>query len=301
MKFMKTVKLGESHVGLDKMIKSSQQPLTYRTKMPRYTHNEDIFNNVPYVKPTLDRSRKSLSINPASGDNMRPSHFFLTLNRDLQKQDIYIDQYDGPSSLITRSPDRENKTIRPNEKNPFQEERDELRRSLSTMNFSKASSGNTLLPEILRKSVSIPEGNSLLRNSKQQFQDFLQERQNQENFKELKEKKNFITKREKLLKSGWRHGVIGIENPINPSSDVYNELHKTQSKIQMEKDIINNRRKKSLNKNLHKVDKEIDIDHQWKSKKISPERFKGSHSRIFESHIPTKREIMKARRLKVDI
>ena len=35
---------------------------------------------------------------------IRPDPAFLTWSRDLQKQNRYIDQYDGPSSLISQSP-----------------------------------------------------------------------------------------------------------------------------------------------------------------------------------------------------
>ncbi|CAI2387702.1 unnamed protein product [Moneuplotes crassus] len=300
--YAKTIRLRDSHEGLKKIINSGSKAMTYRTNMPKYTHNEDIFSNVPYTKPSINSSRKSMSI-PSSGlDNMRPSPCFLTLARDLQQQSIYVDQYDGPSSLITGSPEREAKMNNSTAKNPFQKERDDLKRSFSSTKFENGSGQtSTILPDISRKSMVVPNSNNLLKNSKQQYQDFLQEKQGLSNFKELKEKKNYVTKRERLMKSGWRHGVIGIENPLNPTSDVYNQIHQAQTAVKIEKDFINDRRKKNLTRNLHKVDKGVDIDHQWKSKKISPERFKGSFSNIFESHIPTKREIMKARRLKVDI
>ena len=50
-------------------------------------------------------------------------------------------------------------------------------------------------------------------------------------FKELKQKvdeavkvweeKRFLGKRDRLLNTAWRHGIVGIENPLEPKSEVY--------------------------------------------------------------------------------
>mmetsp|Transcript_6558 Transcript_6558/g.5636 ORF Transcript_6558/g.5636 Transcript_6558/m.5636 type:complete len:175 (+) Transcript_6558:54-578(+) len=174
-----------------------------------------------------------------------------------------------------------------------------------------------MLPEISRKSVAIPEGTNLLRSSKQQYQDLQKEKQKLKEFGDWKNTKNFINKRDRLMKNSWRHGVVGVENPLNPDSEVYNDIHHNKQLIEENKNYINNKRKKNLSKynntssqinfgidpQYSRSDNKgvVSMDHQWKSKKNSPERFKSTHDNIFVSHIPSKKEQMKARRLNVHI
>lgn len=33
----------------------------------------------------------------------------------------------------------------------------------------------------------------------------------------------FVNKRDRLIKCGWRHGILGIENPDDPGTDIYKD------------------------------------------------------------------------------
>ena len=37
----------------------------------------------------------------------------------------------------------------------------------------------------------------------------------------LKEEHRFVGKREKIIKSGYRHGIVGVESPSDPLSQFY--------------------------------------------------------------------------------
>ena len=313
-----TVNLRNSHTGLNNLIHKSQKIKTTRTSMPTYTTNEDIFKKVPYIHPKMNTSRNDTSTHLIGDDNTRPSPSFLTLARDLQKQRIFIDQYDGPSSLITISPDRKHNIIKATKmKNPYQEELETYRKSgsLATEGVGQSKS-SSLLPDISRKSMTLPEGTNLLKSSRQQYQEYLRDKNDIDNYKNWKQTKNYINKRHRLIKNGWRHGVVGVENPLDPDSEVYVDTHKNKVVAEKNKDFINNRRKKNLSKYnntsaqisfgvdpkyMRKDKKVIEVDHQWKSKKFSPERFTNTHNHLFVPQIPTKRETMKARRLNVQI
>ena len=45
----------------------------------------------------------------------------------------------------------------------------------------------------------------------------------QKQYKEFREAHMFAGKRAKLLNTGWRHGVLGVELPNDPGSGVYLE------------------------------------------------------------------------------
>ena len=98
-------------------------------------------------------TNKQIPIEFATLDNIRPSPSFLTVNRDLQKQPIYIDQYDGPSSLITISPDRKTDLTKSYKmKNPYQEERNQFLKSYVDFNASTIKdSGSCTFPALKRK------------------------------------------------------------------------------------------------------------------------------------------------------
>lgn len=42
-------------------------------------------------------------------------------------------------------------------------------------------------------------------------------------FKETKEQQMFINKRDRVIRNGWRHGILGVENPDDPGTDIFKE------------------------------------------------------------------------------
>lgn len=168
----------------------------------------------------------------------------MTVNRDLQKQSIYIDQYDGPSSLITISPDRKNDLVKSNKMlNPYQEERDQFGKSYSDFQSRAMNdSANNTVPALKRKSMNLSSTKGLLKTSKEQYQEFCEARDTLKEYNELKSNKDFLTKRDRIMKNGWRHGVVGVENPLSPDSDIYNDAYYTRTLINKDKNSINGRR-----------------------------------------------------------
>lgn len=48
-------------------------------------------------------------------------------------------------------------------------------------------------------------------------------------YQELKKQRNFLTKRERLFKSNWRHGIVGVEGPDSPKNEIYQKLNQEKS------------------------------------------------------------------------
>jgi hypothetical protein len=136
----------------------------------------------------------------------------VSLARDCQKQDKYIDQYDGPSSLIilSSSPKRKHTKKLPIAKTPnlYDEERKTFYRTFGAKNFfglkDKIQSGLETCRNIsVDKSVKSPQ---------QRYEEFDSVRKNMQEYNLLKTQKRFLSKRERLLKSNWKHGIVGTYN-----------------------------------------------------------------------------------------
>ena len=97
---------------LNNILQYASSNESFRANKPRYMGNEDMFDKVPYMQPNASSTRNEMSMYSITEDNTRPSPCFMTLARDLQKQQIYSDQYDGPSSLLSLSPDRKSDKIK---------------------------------------------------------------------------------------------------------------------------------------------------------------------------------------------
>jgi hypothetical protein len=67
---------------------------------------------------------------------------------------------------------------------------------------------------------------------------FSQTRDNIQKLSQIKEEKRFLGKRDRLLRSGWRHGIVGIEDPDMPKSKVYLDKQAEMHRIQKEKNSI---------------------------------------------------------------
>ena len=67
-------------------------------------------------------------------------------------------------------------------------------------------------------------------------------------FKNSNKTKKFLNQRERLMRSTWKHGIVGVENPDSPQSDVHVETHNVQHKAY----IIKERRAKARQVNLVK-------------------------------------------------
>lgn len=96
--------------------------------------------------------------------------------------------------------------------------------------------------------MNLPLTKGLLKNSKQQYKEFTETKNSLAANQNWRQTKNFINRRDRLMKNGWRHGVVGVENPKNPDSDVYNDIYNKMMLIEQNKEYINNKRKSILQK-----------------------------------------------------
>ena len=81
---------------------------------PHYKSNSDTFNNSPSFQNQMDRNNDSFQNVSVCYDhsNVRPSEAFMRANRGLPVQPIYIDQYNGSSSLLDiSSPSKPKKNV----------------------------------------------------------------------------------------------------------------------------------------------------------------------------------------------
>ena len=97
---------------LNNILQHASSNHSFRVNKPRYMGNEDMSDRVPHLRPDGSTTRNEMVMYSITEDNTRPSPCFMTLARDLQKQQIYTDQYDGPSSLLSLSPDRKTDKIK---------------------------------------------------------------------------------------------------------------------------------------------------------------------------------------------
>jgi len=74
---------------LQRMLFDSNKIESFMASKPRYESNVDMFQKVPYKLAKQQSARNSVALDPNLQDSLRPSHGFLTVHRDLQKQPIY--------------------------------------------------------------------------------------------------------------------------------------------------------------------------------------------------------------------
>lgn len=143
-------------------------------------------------------------------NQVRPSHAFSSIDREHKgQQRIYIDQYDGSSSLIKRD---EVKTIKEKlggDAYIYDVEREQALRI--DKDFSALKS-------------MLYEDDGGLRSPQQKKTETLAIKEELARYKDFKEKYNLANKRDRQLKNGWRHGVLGVENPDDMGTEVYKDV-----------------------------------------------------------------------------
>jgi hypothetical protein len=59
-------------------------------------------------------------------------------------------------------------------------------------------------------------------------------------YQNKKTQRNFLTKRERLMKTNWKHGILGVDSPDTPQNGVYKQL----SNEKLSKLVVKERRAK---------------------------------------------------------
>lgn len=123
-------------------------------------------------------------------------------------------------------------------------------------------------------------------------------------YKEFKKQQMFLGRRERLIKSGWRHGILGIDDADSKKTQIFYEGSRDDKlAVKAEKNKINDYRTKIVSlgmgtsdqidvsdpalkrtSTLHKAgapDKVVEIADHWKSLGRVPDSVKDTHKRIF--------------------
>lgn len=90
---------------------------------------------------------------------------------------------------------------------------------------------------------------STLRSPSESRKEIFQVRDKLADYKDFKKEQMFLSKREKLFKTHWRHGITGVEDHMDKNpSEFYKQAMEEKQKLQLEKDKINMRRTRSKSK-----------------------------------------------------
>ena len=171
-----------------------------------------------------------------NSQSIKPSVSFMNLGREQQKINHFVDLQDGPSSLQKR-PGIPTVKEQGGASLPYERERSE---HLSTMTdklsqLDKARSTLfTFAGQDSKMSLTTPSAKRAeLAEIKQQLTAY----------KEFKEKQQFLTKRDRVLSQGWRHGILGVDDADSAQPQVFYQTTRDQKdKVNTDKDLINKRR-----------------------------------------------------------
>lgn len=178
-----------------------------------------------------------------AGSAIKPSVSFVSMSRRDYKQHIYTDEYDGPSSLQIIGNEQSQKDKAGGADNLYEVERnvhsneipvkthvlDDVKKMLYTNYAEPGADTKTLLSMPAAKRAEIKIAKDKL-----------------EEFAHFKEKHKFLGRRERVIKSGWRHGVTGLDNADSENTSYfYRETKDKNDFTQSEKDKLNNSRLQS--------------------------------------------------------
>jgi len=113
-----------------------------------------------------------------------------------------------------------------------------------------------------------------------------------------KEELSLYKKRERIIKNGYRNGVLGLDSPDKPDSVYFRDLQQARREEAERKAVILQRRQEDLNKYrsassdipfsnpgyespIKKPANARQVSPDWKSKRVSGQRFLDSHQRLF--------------------
>ncbi|CAI2373706.1 unnamed protein product [Moneuplotes crassus] len=243
---------------LDQFVQFGYSGVTHGVVRPTAVTTKNSFN------PKMKHRREKYH-------NIRPDPAFVSLPRDMQKQGRYVDQYDGPSSLILITQPSHKKS--------------------SSKTRTYYNNFHTKLPaaDPLKDDLEI-------KSHKRQLDNMQKLKESIDKGQRMKTENNFLRKRNRLLKTNWKHGIVGIDSIETPVNEVYKQI-KTQRES-LEK--LKARRAKARLSNLVKRDisyesdhlndphtkKSVDLDHHWKTKRVNPENFRSTFTSIFTPLIP---------------
>jgi len=164
--------------------------------------------------------------------SIRPSVAFVSMDRSHPTQSTYVDVYDGPSSLQKRD---NLPTLK--EKQgvlPYESEREKHLANLRAAIQENDEANQRLWGD----SPSI-------RSPQQRRDDIDHIKTKLEIYNAIKAQHKFYGKRDRLIRVGWRHGILGVEDAdaTDSQSVFYDSAKIEKAEKQRERNIINSHRK----------------------------------------------------------
>ena len=165
-------------------------------------------------------------------------------------QKFFFDKNYGAHTLMNNGPSMKAKTG--GEKNIYDLERDEV--DAMDKEFSA-------LPDLINKD------DGQLKGHLQRRMEFEQEKEEIRRYKgmffrltfvEMRDKHMFVSKRAKVINNGWKSGILGIETPDDPGSQVFGELQQRLNYELDQKNRINDFRRRSKNSLTIELEKQME-------------------------------------------
>jgi len=213
--------------------------------------------------------------------NVRPTHTFISVPRDNNAQTHYVDLSDKSQTLLDSSTN-----ISTSDKNTaaeyYSKHREEFLRKEAPANPTAGNFYGT--------------DNEYLRGSKSRMEELRQRKQMLTDYNDYKKEHAFLSKREKLVKSGWRHGITGVETPLNQAGkasltgfyddikEKYNFKEQNHSYIQEKRStVLNYHTGTSPSLGLPPPVQSLknEIEYKTKGRIASPDRYRDTHNSIF--------------------
>ncbi len=67
------------------------------------------------------------------------------------------------------------------------------------------------------------EDDGAIKSPKQKQLEVQRVKEEIQKFKEYRKQKIFLNKRDRCLKNNWKHGIVGVEEPDDPGSEVFKD------------------------------------------------------------------------------
>lgn len=131
---------------------------------------------------------------------IKPSTSFLNIDREHQVFNQYVDLYDGPSGIQKRL---DIPTLQERNSHLVFETERKSHIAASTQNIDQLNSARSKLYN---------DASPKLRYPSQARQEIAEVRDALKSYKAFKTEHSFLTKRDRLMKTAWKHGVFGVDD-----------------------------------------------------------------------------------------
>ena len=177
---------------------------------------EDLSNsNSKLVLETVNRHKSVMSKLPVyltDPSTIKPSISFRSIERNQVKFTQFVDLQDGPSSLLKR--DKIPTLYGRHSQNSHYE--DERKKHLSSV--EQSIDALRAIQTILYQKA---DNKSALKSPLELRKQFLLAKENLKLYSNFKEAQRQLVKRDRLVKSNWKHGILGVQDADAPNPGIF--------------------------------------------------------------------------------